>query len=557
VSLSRAILASTRHQSRFEFPIDGTEATTLAASNFERNRAALDRHWPRTVMALPETLPELEWLFARDGALSARHVDGRWFNDLSVPKRSAEKMMKSFGVVGTSAVLLGPTHACQVRRVLDLMPTTHALIAVIPGELAAGVIAACEDFSADIVAGRLWIAAGPDWSEELKAILETNVGLMPPQTMIRVPGLNAAVVEHLSRPCDGLLSLHGKNHKQLIALLHAKPRSPRRPAQKVCVVATKFELWNDGGQLLGEAARGSTLERVMVDASSPTQASDLKLVRSLEGCDAIVTANVGRSDRPGIVPDDVAWITWATGAAVPAQVISAKDDRLVIADESLRPLAKAAGWTDEFISVASESWPDRFDHVSKEKKKPAILLDLKPATLPASIEAMSSLKVVCELAERELIQKPLAARGSIDSFLLACADHVGVPRDGFPLDVFKQHLVLPTLAREVAIELDRLGVDFSIFGSGWDAVPTLAARCRGAITTPAQFAECLTSTSAIIDVWPDVPTHAARRVGLPLVAVWGRNALTAMSDLRNARPKKPVIVERFALDTIVARAFNP
>jgi hypothetical protein len=572
VSLAQAILAHPRRLSRFEFPVDGTQATTLAASNFERNRAAIERCCPRAVLGLPDLLPELEWLFARDGALSARHVDGRWFNDISVPRRAAERMLKSLAIVGTTAVLLAPTHASQVRRVLDLLPRAHALIVVIPGELAAGVIAACEDFSADITAGRLWLATGPDWNDELKAILETNVGLTPPQTMIRVPGLNTPVVEHVARPCEGFLALHAKNHKQLIALLHAKPRALRKPARRVCVVATAFSLWSDAGHLLGEAAKQSSLECVTVYASSPTQTSDLKLARSLDGCDAVVTANVGRADRPGVVPDDVPWITWATGATVPVRIAAAKGDRLVVADESVRAIARAAGWGDEEIGVATEpsycgrvgAGHERDVHATeesqppamKEERRPAIVLDLKPVVIPKSIEEMSSLKLVWEIVERELIQRPLAARGGVEKFVLACADRVGVPREGFPVATFRDQLVLPTFAREVAIELARLDAEFLIFGSGWDAVPSLATRWRGAVRTAEEFAACLAATSAIIDVWPETPTHAARRVGLPLVSVWGKNALMAASDLRKARPTTTTPRERFSLDTIVARACN-
>lgn len=553
MSLATVIVHHPRSALRFDFPTEPSEATSLAATNFERNRAALEARWPRTVLALPETLPELEWLFARDGALSARHIDRRWFNDISVPRRAAERMIKQLVVVGSTAVMLAPTHACQVRRALDLLAATQALIVIVPGESNAGVIVACEDFSADIKSGRLWLAVGPDWQEELKAILDGNDGLAAPQTMIRVPGLNVATVELISRPCEVMLATHHKVQRQLVNMLHAKPRFPQRPVRKACLIVDSFKLWDSAGQLLNNAAASSSLTCVTVDASSSTQASDLRLARAADGCDVVVTANIGRAERPGVVPDSVPWITWVTGATVPTRVASAKADRLVVADPAMREAAIAASWPASSISIASEPREERPAHDQGTRATPAIIFDLPAITLPKSVEEMSSLRLVWELIERELVGQALRQRADVDAFILSCADRVGVPRESFPLATFRDRLVSPLFARELAIEFASKHVAFAIYGDGWASVPQVASRWRGAVTTSDEFAACIAATSVILDVWAAATTHAARRTGRPIVKAWGRRAMDVLSALQSPTHTPPTAEAIFKLDEVVAQ----
>jgi hypothetical protein len=358
--------------------------------------------------------------------------------------------------------------------------------------------------------------------------------------MIRVPGLNASVVELISRPADALLSRHAAAQRQLVSMQQSKRCSPQRPVRRACVVTSGFALWNDAGQLLGELAQHGSVECVTINNSSPTQASDLRLARAADGCDMVITANVGRADRPGTVANEVPWITWVTGTTVPARVASAPDDRLILADATLQIAATHAGWPDASVSIAREPWHERpapelpcdsKPHGRDARATHSIIVDLPAITLPPAIDEMSSLRLVWELIERELTGCALRERGTVESFILKCADQVGVPREGFPIATFRDGLVLPLFARELALELALHGIDFTIHGHGWDNFPTLASRWRGPVTSAETFAACLRSSSAILDVHPGVSTHPSRRTGLPLLSPWGRPLKNAMTRL--------------------------
>ena len=517
MSLATQLFRRSREIGRFELPVERTLATTTAAANFERNRAALERVWSRAVLCLPDALPELEWIYARDGALSARHVDRQWFADCSVPRRAAERMFVNLFVAGPTAVMLAPTHAQQIRAVLNRLRSDQVLIAIIPGEFTAGVIAACEDFSDDISAGRLWLACGPDWADELTAIFERNEGISPASMMIRVPGLNADVVDAIQKPCEAILAKHGQSHKQRCELLMVKPRFPRTPATRGCVVTGTFELWNDAAELLEAAADGSPIECVRVNAAKPAVASILQFARAADGADVVVTANLGRIDRSNVVPTNVPWVTWAT-TRVPSFEPTAAGDLLVIADEAFRATATNAGWPSSRIRVAAEP---REPVAIVPSALPAIIADHTPITTPKSIHDMSSHRVIWDAVSRELTVDPLKLTTSPTAYLHGWCDRVGVTREGFPVATVLESLIAPLFIRELAIHLQRRGVKFALWGRGWDAIDALREAWRGPITDHTTWTNALAASSAIYDVWPTSVAHPARRGGRAVIPTAG------------------------------------
>lgn len=520
MTLAAPLLDYSRRIGRFEFPIEQTRAFADAARNYESNRAALEAVWPRTLLCLPESLPELEWLYARDGALSARHIDRQWFGQVSVPQKSAQKMLGKAIVTGSSAVLLAPTHAQQIRTVLNRMTRQQVLLVVLPGEFTAGVILACEDFSSEIRGQRLWIAAGPEWGEELIAILEKQDGIAPASMMIRVPGLNADTVERTLKPCEQILSKNSQTHRNHLTLLHTKPRQPSRPIRKLCVVTGSFKLWDDAPFLLGQAITQTSLKTVVLDSSIPTQCSALKVARSADGCDALLTANLARADLPLVIPANVPWITWVTGNRTPDYVQGATVDRLIVAEEVHYRAAIARGWPESQVLVGHE--PVRAPAASRTAQI-AIFADLPSVTMPKSVEDLSSQRLVWDRVEHEVSQNALCIGSSPDEYLYRLADEVGIARSAFPLVLFRTELLVPTFIRAFAKQLHARGTRFSIHGSGWDALPELEPHARGPIESADAFAAALAGCSGILDVWPGEVAHPARRAGRPILKPWGRD----------------------------------
>src|SRR4051812_28336614 len=108
--------------------VANTLAARQAAENFNANRAALRATQP---LSLDLRDPPDEWVFARDGSLTAREqrvsftVDAApsnpWLAGCSVPMLAAKEVLKTLNVTGPVACFLAPSHAAQVRVALDRM----------------------------------------------------------------------------------------------------------------------------------------------------------------------------------------------------------------------------------------------------------------------------------------------------------------------------------------------------------------------------------------------------------------------------------------------------
>ncbi len=531
MTLSAPLIGFSRRIGRFEHPIEQSRALAEAAQNFESNKAAIESVWPRTILSVPETLPELEWLYARDGSLSGKHIDGQWIGQVSVPAKAARKMLGQVIVSGSSAVLLAPTHAQQIRTVLDRMSVQQVLMVIIPGEYIAGTILSCADFSAEIRARRLWLACGPDWLEEITAILESQDGIAPASMMIRVPGLNAGAVERVLKPCEALLIRNTRTHSTQLGLVYSKPQSPKKPPKKVCVVSGPFKLWDDASHQLENAIASADVEAVIVDSSIPTQSSALKVARSADGCDAILTANVSRTDLPMVAPHNVPWITWVTNNRIPRHDPAATSDRLIVSEPTQVRLAIEAGWKESSILVGQE--PIRTKTTSRNAL-PAIFADLEPIVMPRSIEEMSSQRLVWERIEHDVGRNPLCIGASPVEYIYRVAEQIGLARNGMPIDTIRSELLVPQFMRSLAKCLKAANVKFKIYGRGWDAIPEVATCWAGPIIDGDSLAKALTATSAILDVWPGDATHPARRSGRTMIRPWGKESATLLREIGRA-----------------------
>lgn len=556
MSLAEPLIEFSHRIGRYEYPVEQSAAFAEASRNYSANLAALEAVWPRTLLSIPETLPELEWLYARDGTLSGRYVEKRWIGGVSVPGKAAARMLGKVAVTGSSAVLLAPTHALQVRTVLDRMTRQQVLLVVIPAEQTAGTLLGCADFSVDLRAQRLWLACGPEWAEELTRILEAQDGIAPASMMIRVPGLNAATVERVLKPCEAILAQHSQMHRSQLAQIHARPRSPSRPPRRICTVAGPFELWNDAAFLLAKAP--ASCSSVTLESAMPTHSSALKFARAAEGCDAVVTANLGRADLPSVVPENVPWITWATTNRVARHHPSASLDRLIIADPAQREMAMNAGWPESSIFLGRE--PTRAPGTDSAGM-PAIIADLPRPLMPRSVEEMSSQRLVWDRVEHEVAENPFCIGSSPVDYLLSVAEQIGMARVALPVELFVTELLIPCFARSLAHLLSRREVKFQVFGRGWDVVPDLGSRWRGPVETEADLENALGSTRLLIDVWPGLPVHAARRCGRPTIQPWGLGPVALSRALDRAcaweGPTIPVLDLQRVLDSLGSTAVKP
>src|SRR5687768_1986901 len=91
-----------------------TSAQLLAACNWQRNLAALSETQPEVA---PLLVAEVEWVFGRDGALTAQQ-GGKWWGGCSVPQAAAEELLRTLEITSAMACFLAPAHGAQVATAL-------------------------------------------------------------------------------------------------------------------------------------------------------------------------------------------------------------------------------------------------------------------------------------------------------------------------------------------------------------------------------------------------------------------------------------------------------
>src|SRR3954471_5526676 len=104
-------------------------AAPQAAGNWHRNLAAITA----TQSDLAKSIAgiEVEWLFARDGTLSAIE-DGKWWGGCSVPGRAAEELLRTLDITNAVACFLNPSHPAQLALALGRIRPEQAVIALLP-----------------------------------------------------------------------------------------------------------------------------------------------------------------------------------------------------------------------------------------------------------------------------------------------------------------------------------------------------------------------------------------------------------------------------------------
>lgn len=346
-----------------------TAADQRAGAIFQANRTALSARQPDVTTALEQAaIPAgLNWVFGRDGSLTARTGDGAWWAGSSLPLGVGRALIKSLEMAGSVGCFLSPTTAGQIRAALEKIDRNQALIVVLPDSASAAVALHCEAFDSEITGGRLGFVVGADWPRQLTRLLESNPGLCVPEQYIRT-GLIAEIdVSSMASLANPIFTAEISRRTEMAADLR---RRWKPGGEKICVVAgSRFQLWNLAGTALARTfADGEKFLRI--DNDRPLSASPLAMAIAAEECSAILAADLYRADLPGVLPDGIPWITWATRPRF--RKPGTERDAVILADESWRSAARAAGWNEKRIAIAA--WPALL-HPNQSGRNLAIIAD--------------------------------------------------------------------------------------------------------------------------------------------------------------------------------------
>lgn len=529
-----------------------TEAHRLAEGNWGANAEALARRSdPVLDVVLKSACDDLAWVFARDGCLTAFEPGERWLAGCSVPLLAARAMLKPLDGSAGVACFLAPAHAAQVRIVLERVQPTHAVICIVPDARALGAMLRCDDFSADIARGRLWLAAGGGWADSLALLLAENPGLPTPTRFVRMPDADAATIDTLISQAQQVFAEQNARRTTTIASLRDNwiPTKSANGKPRVAVLArSTFRLWDDAGDALWSAmaqASGSspTATVTRFDPDEPAGSSPLALATAAAGADMVVAADGSRADAPRLVPPGLPWITWVTTPRIPPFASAGPNDRLLVADPAWEEDAARAGWPAGRVALAG--WPrlDGNDAVDVSPKLTseaasgaglALIADTFPLDVPEALAEFSSHGLLWERIRHDVTRDPFAVPADAAGYIRAHARAAGIDADTLDLALFADRLVVPAYQQALAEAVIAAGLPLRLHGSGWSDLPRFAPYAAGPVTSRAALGEAARSARALIHAWPHRGARQQDALGCPVVRRTGTRKESFLRDARVA-----------------------
>jgi hypothetical protein len=505
-----------------------TNASQCAPRVFAANLAALAASQPavaRLFEANSASVSGLTWLRGRDGSLTAKDADGRWWSGSSLPLQVGRSLMRTLELEASVGCFLCPATAGQIRAVLEKIAENQAVIVVIPETARAVIALHCNDFAQEIRGGRLWLAVGTEWPSHLGELLTGYPGLCVPRQYIRNGLMDDAGLGAMTAIASPILSeVIAQRDKQTAEIANCWRQRSR--SKKICVVTgSRFKLWDIAGATLAKIFGQAGDALVLHDADRPASASPLSLALAAEDCDAIFAADIYRADLSGILPDEMTWLTWATQ---PRFQSPAPGDQLLLADESWRPKAIAAGWATDRIHIAA--WPTLLDSTPIPGKGPfALIADAHVRPMPKRLRDFSSQCVLWESISTELSHNPFALGTDIDAYLDSRMAQLEISRDALDRNLFRRDLILPAWLAGIAKAIAKAGLPITTYGAGWP-------ESSGSVESFEDLQRAVSGARAIVHPNPAGESHPVYALGRPVVT-----AAQAVRGSGRSRPIGPVL----------------
>lgn len=462
-----------------------TSAEVLAEKQFEQNCLALRQSQPD--LDIPPRTITCEWVFGRDGSLTARDSDNRWISGSSLPLRVAGELMNRLRVQGVAAAMLCPTHAAQIRAALSRMTVSQALVVIHPSLDEISFHLHCEDFTTAIAAHRLFFVAGESWVEQLRNLYQRHGGFPTPTQFIRLPIIDATTADEVIAESQKLFAEVNQSRQRQAASVKWNP------GNKIAVIAgSAFRLWEDKGHALLKLATSAVDGPILhIDPDDPLQAATTDLPARTADCAAILAADLCRADLPNLLDPRLPLITWTTTPRNPPTESLGANDQILIAGSPARA----------FASTPCESL--------------AIIGDTSSLDCPKDLEEFSSQRLLWQTLLDEISARPFQVGNDPAGWLKKMIHRLNLNADDFPLPRYLVGLIYPAYAQALARMMIQHQLPLQLYGKGWDA--DFESHCKGVVETREQFELILSRPLGLVHVWPGVPNHAIESSGRPVV----------------------------------------
>jgi hypothetical protein len=497
-------------------PKIASAAQRRADQHFRGNCDALRQFQPELVESICSSGLEIEWVFSRDGYLSGR-IESAWWSGCSVPLLTGRQLLKKLELAGSLGCFLSPSHAGQLRACFEKVQPTQAMLAVLPKIDSLWVLLHCDDFSAEISAGRLFFAAGDDWAKMLGEVFERFSGLALPQQFIRTALLDDEEMGALSSEAQTNISLETDRRSRVMTELFERKPKPAAADRVVVLAASRLNLSDLSNIALRQALVCNTNDRsyVSFDPEYPLTSSPLALAEIASEAATLVAADLFRSDLAGMVGPTTRWITWATRRRIVPASAALRGDRLILADAQWRKAALDEGWKPEQIQVAA--WPRILSQreLSDASGFLAILTDLRQGEMPQRVKDFSTQRLLWESIEEELARNPQALGADPDWYLNSRIERLNIATEGFDRAMFFEKLIEPTYAMGLARLLIRSDIPIRVIGRGWSETDEFKKHAFGAVESVEELQTAITDCRAILPAFPK--GNSLEGLGLPVV----------------------------------------
>jgi hypothetical protein len=515
-----------------------------AQANFRKNHRALLKNQPAVAALLEQVQLDQQWIFARDGSLTAKHTDGRWWADCSIPMLAGRAMLKTLEPLQAGSCMLAPAHAGLVHAARERMGSSAVLFVAQSDPEIARMILSCHDFSDQIAKHRFWIFSGPDWANQLQSAFDRFPGLAIPTRFIRTTLTTDEAIAPLVAAAQEVFSAVLSDRTQQLASIQSQPPAVNDPRKILVICGSEFHLWDDGPTVLRDqlsALAADDLNLHCFDTDDALCGSPLALLQAARESGSVVSANLCRADCNHLIPTQLPWITWITQPAVPAFESAGPRDALVLADANWKPLARKAGWPENRVRICG--WPDRMNQSrsSHWAGSLSLICDTVPIEIPATVKDFSSHRLLWDLIAEELAADPLTVE-KVDEYLADRARQLNIEIDAIDRRSFINGLILPAYQQGLARLLIANELPIKLWGHGWPAIPEFSPSSQGPITISEELDHALNASTALIYCWPERCAHPMDATGKPILHRSGQDRhqlLRSARQIQNSTKPAP------------------
>ena len=295
--------------------------------------------------------------------LETREGSPAWLTGTAAPRTRATALLARTTFANKNPALATIAAGAELEHLLTCLARQQAVYVFESDLLLLAAVLRSLDFSPSIAAGRCIMLPPESPQEYLEALLEQHPGLLPPTTIVAMPGVNPARIEQVQRICETLARDTEQNRADQLGRLQVRNvirNAAEQDTRRLAIVALEHDAEHHhlAAQLV-EAAAQLGWQACACMANGPRKVGILPHYEALAELDPDLTICIGR--RPNALPlrpDNPCFLWHLHADKVPATAASDDTVHLAaspqVAEALLRSGISGARLADFHWALASE-----------------------------------------------------------------------------------------------------------------------------------------------------------------------------------------------------------